>query len=202
MSWLDFLKALPPFITAGAAVFGAYTAFQGLQKWRQETVGKRKMELAEDVLVDFYEARDIVNAARSPGGFANEGATRTRSEDESDDDRRMLDAYYAVAERLFNRADFFARLEGRRYRFIAHFGPASAEPFEKLRRIHLQILAAVNHLSLRYRASRNKEYQGQFADLENVIWDTLGKDDHIRRKLDAMVEDIEKSLSPSHSGRH
>ena len=46
--------------TAVAACFGVYLGFQGLEKWRDETIGKRKTELAEQALVAFYEARDVL----------------------------------------------------------------------------------------------------------------------------------------------
>jgi hypothetical protein len=46
-------------ITAGFAVYGLGT-------WRAQTAGKRKLELAEEALILFYEARDAVKAIRSP----------------------------------------------------------------------------------------------------------------------------------------
>src|SRR6266403_5065677 len=36
---------------------------------------KRRTEFAEEVPGDFYQARDIIQSARSPGGFGDEGAT-------------------------------------------------------------------------------------------------------------------------------
>jgi hypothetical protein len=41
----------------------AYIGYRGLTKWREERIGKRRVELAEDVLADFYQARDM--SARS-----------------------------------------------------------------------------------------------------------------------------------------
>jgi hypothetical protein len=60
MSWSDigeFIKAVAPMFTAVAACTGAWIGWCGLKKWRAETIGKRKAELAEDVIADFYEAR-------------------------------------------------------------------------------------------------------------------------------------------------
>src|ERR1700730_11838477 len=63
--WVELLKALPSIVTAGTAIFGVLLAKAGLEKWRRETIGKRKIEVAEEVLADFYQARDIINEARA-----------------------------------------------------------------------------------------------------------------------------------------
>ena len=46
---------------------------RGLADW------KRRTDLAEEVLSDFYKARSIFGQARSPFAFAGEGKTRPRS---------------------------------------------------------------------------------------------------------------------------
>jgi hypothetical protein len=71
---------------------------------------KRKTELAEQVLADFYEARDIIAAARSPGGFGDEGNTRQKEDWETEADTRSLNSYYRTTERLQKKSEFFAQL--------------------------------------------------------------------------------------------
>lgn len=65
--WIEFVKAASTVVTAIAAVIGLAIAARGFTTWRSKTIGKRKVELAEDLLADFYRARDIINVARSPG---------------------------------------------------------------------------------------------------------------------------------------
>src|SRR5262245_53935640 len=115
----------------------------GWRSGRSETLGKRRIELAEDVLTDFYEARDIINEACLAGSISHEGTTRPKGVAETEEDNRILNAYFAVAERLNKKNEFFARLESRRYRFIAIFGMAAAKPYHELRDIHGEILIAV-----------------------------------------------------------
>ena len=90
---------------------------------------KRRTEFAEEVLADFYHARDIINASRSPGSFSNEGDTRTKAEWETEADTRTLNAYFATIERLAARHEFFSQLYARRYRFLALFGPENQQAF-------------------------------------------------------------------------
>jgi hypothetical protein len=58
---------------------------------------KRNTDFAEEILSDFYEARDIINGARSPGIFGNEGESREKELWETDDDTRQLNSFYAPA---------------------------------------------------------------------------------------------------------
>lgn len=140
--WIELVKVIPSVVTAITAVVGISIAARGLTKWRAETIGKRKAELAEEVLADFYQARDIIDAARSPGGFGNEGATRQKDDWESEEDTRILNAYFRTMERLISKADFFARFHARRYRFIAHFGTEAGKPYDQLHQIHTEIVVA------------------------------------------------------------
>src|SRR3974390_3027616 len=90
---------------------------RGLEAW------KRRTEFAEEVLGDFYQARDIIQSARSPGGFGDEGATREKEIWETENDTRLLNSDFRTLERLDKNSGFFAQLLARRYRFIATFGP-------------------------------------------------------------------------------
>lgn len=55
---------------------------------------KRQSELAEQVLVGMYEARDALTRARAPIGYSGEGATRSAVEGESEKLKRKRDAYF------------------------------------------------------------------------------------------------------------
>ena len=55
---------------------------------------KRRAELAEQVLVDFYRFADLIREIRSPGGFAGESDERPRVENETLAEASKLDAYY------------------------------------------------------------------------------------------------------------
>jgi hypothetical protein len=93
---------------------------------------KRRTEFAEEVLADFYKARDIIEAARSPGGFADEGTTRKQQSWETEDDTRTLNAYFRTIERVSAHTDFFSQLFSRSHRFIALFGGDAGKPFDDL----------------------------------------------------------------------
>ena len=48
MTWADlgeFVKAVAPAFTAGAACFAAWIAYKGLTRWQTEVLGRRRMAL-------------------------------------------------------------------------------------------------------------------------------------------------------------
>jgi hypothetical protein len=199
MDWAaigEVIKVLALVATAGAAWFAATVTYRGLSKWRAETIATRKAELAEKVLADFYRARDIINNARSPDDLGHEGATRQKAESESEDDSRLLNRYFATFEMLKKEQEFFAQLHARRYRFIAHFGPEAARPYNQLHESYVKIVKAAHLLLITF----------SFQDLEGLPaerdkWEiTIGRgtdDDKIPGQLDAIVEAIEKICCPA-----
>ncbi|NNC15235.1 hypothetical protein HJC22_05735 [Corallococcus exiguus] len=157
---------------------------------------KRQTELAEQVLSDFYRARDLFMAARSPGSFPGEGATRPQDDNESKSDAEHLNAIYAPFERLTKNNSFFADLHARRYRFMALFGTEAAQPFDLLRAAHSEIFTATeilleeeNALRLERRSPTAPEYIKEF---KATIWRSHASKDIITPMLDTAVATIEK----------
>jgi hypothetical protein len=68
----EIVKSVSPLITALAAVFGAWLAYRGLDRWRTETLGKRKAEIAQETLALAYEMEEILQSARNPFVLAHE----------------------------------------------------------------------------------------------------------------------------------
>jgi hypothetical protein len=191
----EVIKTTAPVFTAGAACSGAYLAYRGLSKWRAETVGKRKVELAEEVLADFYQARDIINAARSPLVFEGEGASRAKMPTETDQETRVRNAHYVAAERLLKDAAFFAQLQARRYRFIAYFGEAASKPYDSLRAIHRKIFVAVHMLLTTYE-DRNEATLPRQREQWRKESEWYGPDDQISLDLDKVVNAMESTCRP------
>jgi hypothetical protein len=153
---------------------------------------KRKTELAEQVLADFYEARDIIAAARSPGGFGDEGGTRHKEEWETADDTRVLNSYYRTAERLHIKSDFFSQLWARRNRFIALFPSEAAKLYDDLFDVRNEIFRAVHMLMGTHR-------QPERAQEDRKAWETTmgwSPDDPITTRLNEIIEGMDKLCRP------
>ncbi len=177
-------------------MFAAGQGIRSLNAWHSETVGKRKMELAEQALADFYEAREIIEGARTSVSFGDEGSSRQKGDWETEEDTRTLNAYYVPAERLAKASEFFAQLMSRRYRFLALFGQGAVKPYDELFSIRREILLAVRMLFATHRQRREGTLPKDRKKWEETIgW--VSEDDQICNRLASAVEEIEKICRPT-----
>lgn len=121
-SWIALLKDCLSVIAAGLAVWG-------IGAWRRDFVGKRKIELTEEALRLFYQARDAIAAMRAPMAFGAEMADVVRDERESSAKFHWRQTVAPLFKRYNERTELFAQLAVLRYRFMARFGEKSARPF-------------------------------------------------------------------------
>lgn len=157
---------------------------------------KRQTELAEQVLADFYEAREIIQAARSPGGFEGEGKTRQREPWENESDSRRLDSYFRTFERLNNKSEFFSQLHARRYRFLALFGADAAKPYDEFFKIRAEIIVAVRMLVTTDRQRDDGSLPNDRKTWETTIGWPHVTPDPIDARMASIVETIEKICRP------
>ncbi|MDX7952135.1 hypothetical protein P7D22_13220 [Lichenihabitans sp. Uapishka_5] len=195
----EVIKAVAPVFTAGAACFGAFIAYKGLEKWRVETVGRRRIELAEDVLADFYEAQDLFRWIRSPTAHSHESEGRPGRDQDPDDLRQHRDTFYVPFKRLSDSAEFFARLRARRYRVIATFGPDAASAYEDLHKVQVRIAVAAQAL-MRLRPGSSSERQVMREEkLERDVWEGYGDPDEIKNIISDTISEVEKRFRPEAS---
>lgn len=188
-----------------AIIVASGTAIYGINAWKEEFRGKRKIELAEEVLALFYEARDAIRAIRNPFGYQGEGSTRKPQENETPREKNARDRAYVVYERFEKRQEVFNKLHSKRYQFMARFGNEKAKPFEDLRMIVIEIQISASQLAeilsevafdQNDRDTRKKERK----EHESMIWQH-GKNDVIDPRVEKVISDIEEACRPIIMGK-
>ena len=182
-----------------AALIGAGVAMLGYIKWHREGVGMRKVQLAEDILADFYEATDVLKWARVPAGFVGEGETRPIREDEDAHKTWVKNNFWRSIERLQRKKRVFKRLESKESRAMVYFGKGVKEPFQDLRKLYIRIHDAAQNLLLNY--STGSALSGQWIEWQRTIgWHALDasqpKGDPIDKEIDALVKTVENFYGP------
>jgi hypothetical protein len=192
---LEVVKLLPGIVTAVTAVIGVTIAARGLTKWRSETIGKRQAELAEESLADFYEARDIIEGARTLRVI--DESTRKPDVGETLAQASALNGYFAVIEQLQSRTEFCSKVNAKRYRFVAHFGEAAAKPYDEIREVYRDMIRTATILmAMMKEAKVNDDVRSDISMFEERLWRMYNGKDATTIRLDAAVAEMERICRP------
>ena len=156
---------------------------------------RRRAELAEEVLSEFYEARDVIASARQPFSFGGEGKTRKKSVSETEEMAQELDVYYVTIERMETHSKLFSRLFARRSRFQALFGREAAKPFDDLSQIRHEIASAVRLLMQAHRSGPNPP--AALEKWQTVIGWGSSENDPFTARLEQIIEAVEQICQPA-----
>jgi ADP-heptose:LPS heptosyltransferase len=184
-----------------AIVIASIVAICGINAWRKEFQEKRNIELAEEVLALFYEAKDAIRAIRNPFSYQGEGKTRKPQENETPREKEARDRFYFVFERFEKRQEIFNKLHSKRYQFMARFGTEKSKPFEDLRMIVIEIQVSANSLSRIWSSNHiSEDMEKRRQEHESIIW-IGGEDDPIESRVKKIISDIEAICRPIIMGK-
>lgn len=191
--------ATPDLIESISVTIAAVSVIAGVNAWRIEYVGKRKLELAEEALASFYEARDAIAQIRSIFSLGGEGTTRKAAPNESPEEKEINDRAYVVFERYNHRQELFNKLYSMRYRWMARFGKGSAKPFDELNKIVQDIFISARMLSYYWKEKGRshlrsedqfQEHLKAMQEHEAVFWERQSGDP-VALRIAAVIKDIE-----------
>lgn len=181
-------------------IISALAFVSGIRAWRREYIGKRKIELAEETLMLFYQARDAIQNIRNPFGQIGEGNTRQKGEHETKEETELLNRAYVVYERYQKHEEIFNKLQSIRYRFMARFGRENDAPFIDLNTILNEIFIAAQMLGTHYwqRQGRVKmegeEFKKHLTEMhkhEATFWFQGEEKDEIGPRVEKVIQKIE-----------
>lgn len=183
-------------VQAVAVVAVAIPAFLGLNTWRDQLIGRKKVELAEAALIVIYELQGVIEWARHPITYGGEGADRPGREEEPEDRQSLNDAFYTCISRMAKHEDTFAQLRTVRMRFRAYFGDQAQDAFATFTIIRNDIGNASGMLMNR---ARDERYPTNLKEkYEDLIWDSSTNEmpDAIRQRINDAVAEIEGICRP------
>jgi hypothetical protein len=189
-------------MTGLAAVVAGWAGVRGLHAWRTEMVGRRKTELAEEVLAGFYRVRDILTWARFPASDDNNDGEDDRPRTRPEDEELERGEIFTPVDRLTKESQVFSELQASRYRFMAYFGEEAAQPFEEIRAIHSEVIDSAHNLIRTYGHEQTGSEEWRRNQWEAAIGWGEGGGDTLRRRLDLAVKAIEQTCRPLIEERH
>jgi len=195
-SWASILASV-------ATIVAAFVAIWGINSWRREHIGKRRAELAEEMLVRVLEARDAIKYIRNPVIPHGKLFHREPTPGETPEQKDARDWKNAANVRWSQKAKVFSRLFASRHRFQALFGAEAAKPIEDIPIILLEISSAGGEL---LRLSEMPILSGEKLDKHNesvernrriFLLGTGADPDPIEDKMAKIVEKIERTCKPA-----
>lgn len=189
----DWISAGANLLTGGAAAVAAWHAVRSLKAWRSEAIGRRKVEVAEEVLAGFYRVREIIFEARAPLVLAHEMEPQ-----EGEDPKIASKAVYAVWRRVRSQWPFLMEWRSKRHTFAAVFGKANSAPYEEIDKALLEIRSAVDQLLDEQTGEVSKEHREFLVSMRRIAFrPAREEDDQITKRVDAAVDAIEKVCRPA-----
>ncbi len=188
-----------------AVIAACWAIISGVGAWKREFIGKRKIELAEEVLASFFEIKDAIAFIRNPFSSGNEGKSRKRGENESKDEAELLDRGYIVFERYETRKEVFVRFNTQKYKFMASFGSETEEIFNECNTILNSIFFSARQLATHYWQRQGRVpmegdvFQRHLDEMhrhEGVFWDRMDEEDEIRQKLKSIQDKLDLVTKP------
>jgi hypothetical protein len=185
-------------VQAVAVVSACWAIISGVGAWKREFIGKRQIELAEQLLAKFFEVRDAIAFIRNPFSSSDEGKSRKRNDSEYGNSE-LLDRGYIVVERYQKRENCFSDFNTLKYRCMATFGAETEKIFVETNKVLNSIFISARMLASHYWQRQGRvpmetdEFQKHLAEMhrhEGIFWDMGSEDDEIRKKL----RDIQTSL--------
>lgn len=197
MSLAEFAQGAQSVSVILASLFAIY----GFDAWRREHVGKRRIELAEEVLALFYQSQDVIESIRSSVGFGGEGSSRKPGPNERPEHKEALDQAYVLIERYNQHTELFARIHSLRYRVRAQLGNEAAVPFDSLNHIINELILSAHRMArlstLPERPVRAQEPEeklhNQLIEVYKIYYSTGGDDDPIAPRVQNAVAEIERT---------
>ncbi|MCQ9374202.1 hypothetical protein NMQ14_08075 [Methyloversatilis sp. XJ19-13] len=187
-----------------AVISACWAIISGVGAWKREFIGKRQIELAEQVLEKFFEVKDAIAYIRNPFASSDEGKTRQRRDGETTAESDLLDRGYIVVERYSKKENVFADFNTLKYKFMASFGPETEQIFIDTNKALNSIFVSARMLATHYwqrqgRVQMEKdEFQKHLDEMhrhEGIFWDIGSDTDEIRIQLKAIQERLEQATA-------
>lgn len=200
METVTFLKEI-------SLLIGIWVAIYGIDSWRREHKGKRQIELAEETLALFYEARDVIAYIRNIVSYGSETENIVRGEGEPEEKYEARKQASIVFKRYNANQELFNKIHAMRYRFMAQIGKDHAEPFKELRKIVNEIFVSARMLSQlwsrRYFRTPEQE-EKHYKNIERHeanFYEGIEEEDPIIPRLNKLVSEMESTCNTIISGK-
>lgn len=192
---LEFLTAcLQLILTIGAGI----ALWFGFQTWKIEYLGKKRIELVEDLVAIFFEVRDKISMIRSPWVPAAEIVKVTQANPNLNDNQAKTNVA-VIFQRMDQASETISKFQSLKYRIMATFGEKYEDIFNDVNKQVNKIAISAHMLGTHYWGDNiehlelleRKKHFEERSKHESNIWEGLENPDVIKSDLKIIFERIE-----------
>lgn len=191
---VDHVSALSDVGVALAAGFAAWQGIKNLSAWRNERVGGRRMDLAEEALVQFYQIENAFNVIRSPMGDMSEHEDREVEAGESPEQKHNRNIAHSIWKRMQAQSDLFSNFFTTGLKLRAVFGQDIYDVCVEVRKCFGEVRAAAQTLYITPYGGFND--QAFDLSLKEKIWNMEKGEGSIEYRVSQSIKKAEEILSP------
>jgi hypothetical protein len=177
----------------------AIVACQGLRKWQKESKGKVEYDAAKQALIKAYSIRDRIRILQITIIIPSEWAEREISWDETDDERRVNNSFFAYNKRFKHIREETSRLYPAIVEAEAVFGIEARAKLDKLINMtkRLRVAIQIYHKLLSKGLGRSGETSDKYFNIIDGIngvseqTEELIDDDNFKTDLDDVMQEIQ-----------
>jgi len=196
---VEIVEIAAAIVQAVCVLIATVVACYGIQAWRREFIGKRHIELAENVLELCYRVRAAIIGIRFPAQMDTEFAQLESQETEAPRAERRRSPYAVTRLRMRERDEVMEKLWSMRFRVQAVLGGEAVEPIDELKNIVIEIMVAAQSLALMDEGAGHGEPRPATAEQrrqhEMTIWQ-LSQNDEVARRVDDAIARMEAVCRP------
>lgn len=186
----NLLTQLPSIIAVAAIILGYWA-------WKRELLGSKRIELLENVLANFYRARDAIADIRIPATF--EGEDKSYALSSARQGERDTYVRSAFQERMARHNSLFMEIQSQKYHFMVLFGADKEKIFNDLMGIINELIIANDTLYNpkyginRFPDPKTNEEKKISVDLHQTLFSPNNpqEEDPIKLKVNAIVSEVE-----------
>lgn len=187
-------------IELGLATWGCYIAYRGLQTWREQILEAPKIELAREIVEQFYNMKDLISRARCPFiSYSPEEVRKYYEKSDLSEFQTGLGYRLMILDTSIEQIQTFQRLRNK----------AKVYYSKEIENCFFEVNRIINHfknacLSLMREDPNQSLTEIYGKDLIKEFNDKIyehGDDDAINTKLQEVINEVEYNLKPIYESK-
>jgi len=184
------VNTIKDFLTYSAPFLAVYVAYMALQTWRKEFIGKKKIDLACDIVEQVCNMQDIIRDLRNPACFPNEN-----NKIKEDLNNRKVDIndrkihYLAARYRFYDNRDEINNFLKLRNKAQLYWDKDILTLFVEIKKVILSIITASDMLYY----TDNLDFESK-KKYEKKIWWDFDSNEEIEKRVQKIVDEFKLNL--------